>query len=92
MFSPSAVAVYVEPPAGSPRNVFASTIRELEPHGAQVRIRTDELSADVTLPVVAELGGNPGQKVFLVVKASEVTIYPGSTPRWEWGTSHSQRA
>ncbi len=76
VFSPSAVAVYVEPPAGSPRNVFASTIRELEPRGAQVRVRTDELSADVTLPVVAELDLVPGKDVFLVVKASEVTIYP----------------
>ncbi|WP_332662108.1 sulfate/molybdate ABC transporter ATP-binding protein [Aeromicrobium sp.] len=76
VFSPSAVGVYVEPPAGSPRNVFAATIRELEPHGAQVRVRTDELSADVTLPVVAELGLAPGRDVFLVVKASEVTIYP----------------
>ena len=76
VFNPSAVGVYVEPPAGSPRNVFASTIRELEPRGAQVRVRTDELSADVTLPVVAELDLVPGKDVFLVVKASEVTIYP----------------
>ncbi|KRC66398.1 molybdenum ABC transporter ATP-binding protein [Aeromicrobium sp. Root236] len=76
VFNPSAVGVYVEPPAGSPRNVFASTIRELEPRGAQVRVRTDELSADVTLPVVAELDLEPGKPVFFVVKASEVTIYP----------------
>ena len=76
VFNPSAVGVYVEPPTGSPRNVFASTIRELEPRGAQVRVRTDELSADVTLPVVAELDLVPGKQVFLVVKASEVTIYP----------------
>jgi molybdate transport system ATP-binding protein len=76
VFSPSAVGVYVEPPVGSPRNVFASAIRELEPRGAQVRVRTDELSADVTLPVVAELDLAPGKAVFLVVKASEVAIYP----------------
>jgi molybdate transport system ATP-binding protein len=76
VFSPSAVGVFTAPPAGSPRNVFAATIRELEPRGVQVRVRTDELSADVTLPVVAELGLAPGKDVFLVVKASEVTIYP----------------
>jgi len=76
VFHPSAVGVYVEPPAGSPRNVFASTISELEPRGAQVRVRTGELSADVTLPVVAELDLAPGKPVFFVVKASEVTIYP----------------
>jgi molybdate transport system ATP-binding protein len=75
VFSPGAVGVYVEPPVGSPRNVFVSTIRDLEPHGAQVRVRTDELSADVTLPVVAELDLVPGKDVYLAVKASEVTIY-----------------
>ncbi|MGA8988257.1 sulfate/molybdate ABC transporter ATP-binding protein, partial [Aeromicrobium sp.] len=76
VFSPSAVSVHVEPPTGSPRNVFASTIRELEPHGAQVRVRTDDLSADVTVPVVAELDLAPGRPIFLVVKASEVSIHP----------------
>ncbi|MEJ7633917.1 ATP-binding cassette domain-containing protein [Aeromicrobium sp.] len=76
VFSPSAVGVYVAAPAGSPRNAFAATVRELEPRGAQVRVRTDELSADVTLPAVAELDLAPGTQVFLVVKASEVAIYP----------------
>lgn len=76
VFSPSAVSIFLQPPSGSPRNVFASTIRELEPHGVQVRIRTEDLSADVTLPVVTELGLEPGKEVFLVVKASEVAIYP----------------
>ena len=75
VFSPSAVGVYLEPPSGSPRNVFAATVLELEPLGAQVRVRSEELSADVTMPVVAELGLTPGAKVFLVVKASEVAIY-----------------
>jgi len=75
VFSPSSVAVYLERPAGSPRNAFAATIRELEPHGAHVRVRTEELSADITIPVVAELELTPGKDVFLVVKASEVAIY-----------------
>lgn len=75
VFSPSAVSVHRERPTGSPRNVFAATVRELEPRGSQVRIQTDELSADVTVPVVAELDLLPGSPVFLAVKASEVAIY-----------------
>ena len=55
--------------------MFAATVTELEPRGAQVRVRTDDISADVTAPVVAELDLAPGTEVFLAVKASEVAIY-----------------
>ncbi|MEO6605826.1 MAG: TOBE domain-containing protein, partial [Aeromicrobium sp.] len=75
VFSPSAVGVYLEPPSGSPRNVFAATITELEPIGAQIRVRTAELSADVTASALAELGLLPGTAVHLSVKASEVALY-----------------
>jgi molybdate transport system ATP-binding protein len=75
VFSPGAVSVHLAPPGGSPRNVFAATVRELEPRGSQVRVRTDELAADVTAPVVAELDLAPGSEVLLAVKASEVSIY-----------------
>lgn len=75
VFSPGAVSVHRVRPTGSPRNVFAATVRELEPRGAQVRIQTEELSADVTVAAVAELDLLPGTGVFLSVKASEVAIY-----------------
>lgn len=75
VFSPGAVSVHRERPTGSPRNVYAATVRELEPHGSQVRIQTDDISADVTAPVVAELDLVPGTQIFLSVKASEVAIY-----------------
>lgn len=76
VFSPSTVSVYLAPPGGSPRNVVRAVVRELEPHGAQVRVQAGELSADVTAPVVAELGLLPGTEVHLAIKASEVSIYP----------------
>ncbi len=76
VFSPSSVAVYQQPPGGSPRNVVPVTITELEPHGEQVRIRTDLFSADVTVQAVAELDLVPGADVLFAVKASEVAIYP----------------
>lgn len=75
VFSPSAVGVYLQPPSGSPRNVFAATVTELEPIGAQVRVRTAELSADITVAAVADLQLAPGAEVHLSVKASEVAIY-----------------
>lgn len=76
VFSPGAVSVHLLPPGGSPRNVVRAVVRELEPRGAQVRVQTDDLSADVLAPVVAELDLMPGTEVHLVVKASEVSIYP----------------
>ena len=76
VFSPSAVAVHLDAPGGSPRNVFTTVVTELQPLGSSVRVRTDALSADVTPAAVAELDLWPGRRVLLVVKASEVAIHP----------------
>lgn len=81
VFSPTAVAVYEQPPHGSPRNTFAVTVTELEPRDAQVRVRARyrsgrTLLADITAPAVAELDLYPGREVFYTVKATAVTIYP----------------
>lgn len=80
-FAPRTVALYLDPPSGSPRNVVPATVRELEPRGATVRVHVVgpggvELSAEVTAGALAELELVPGAKVFAVVKASEVTTYP----------------
>jgi molybdate transport system ATP-binding protein len=75
VFRPSAVGVYRSPPGGSPRNVVAVTVGELEPHGDQVRVRTGDLSADVTAAAVADLDLAPGTPAFFAVKASEVAVY-----------------
>ena len=75
VFSPSAVSVHLTPPGGSPRNVIAATITEIEPMGDRMRIRTGQFNADITAPSVAALNLMPGTDVLLVVKASEVAIY-----------------
>ncbi len=75
VFRPSAVGVFRQPPGGSPRNVLDVTITELEPFGEQIRIRTAQLSADITATAVAELDLAPGTRVVFAVKASEVAIY-----------------
>lgn len=75
VFSPNAVSVHLTPPGGSPRNVIASTITEIEPMGDRMRIRTTAFNADITAPSVVALDLVPGSAVLLVVKASEVAIY-----------------
>ena len=75
VFRPSSVGVYREPPGGSPRNVIPVTVTDLEPHGDQIRVRTADLSADVTAGAVAELGLVPHTEAIFAVKASEVAIY-----------------
>ena len=80
-FRPTAVAVFVasagdaDAEAGSPRNVFAARIEEVEPHGDVVRVRAGDLAADVTVQAAADLALAPGDPVSLRVKATEVAVY-----------------
>jgi molybdate transport system ATP-binding protein len=75
VFRPSAVAMHLQPPHGSPRNVMPCTVTELEPQGHLVRVRCGALSADVTAASVGELGLGPGVSGYLAVKAAEVGLY-----------------
>lgn len=87
VFPPSAVAVHLDTPHGSPRNVIPVTIGELDMHGAVVRVRgTDQpdggtgLAADVTPAAVADLDLAPGRPVHFVVKAQEVGLHAALPP------------
>lgn len=75
-FAPSAVAVYPQPPHGSPRNLVAATITAITAHAQTVRVTTDAFAADLTPAAVAELRLAPGVRVHLSVKATEVRLYP----------------
>jgi molybdate transport system ATP-binding protein len=86
VFRPAAVAVHLERTHGSPRNVFPAAIAALEPHGDLIRLRAQAvpdgpnwvagLAADLTPEAVAELELDPGTRVYLAVKATEVSVYP----------------
>jgi molybdate transport system ATP-binding protein len=76
VFPPSSVSVYLTDAHGSPRNSFPVTITDLEPHGDGIRVRGGGLAADITTAASADLGLAPGMRVFFVVKASAVAIYP----------------
>jgi len=79
-FRPHAVAVYAEPPAGSPRNALEVTVADVHPTGDLIRVRADGpagqlLSADVTPQAAAELALVPGMRAVFSIKATEVSVY-----------------
>lgn len=75
VFPPHAVSVFLDHPGGSPRNAFEVTVTHLEPHGGQIRVRSDDLSADITARAAAELDLAPGSRAVFVVKATEIAVY-----------------
>jgi len=73
--SPSAVSVSIEvPPAGTP-NVVRATIRDLDPHGDLVRVRSDVLAADVLPEVVVDLDLAAGTPVYFTFAPAVATLY-----------------
>ncbi|MDA2807886.1 ABC transporter ATP-binding protein [Nocardiopsis suaedae] len=78
-FPPRAVALFPDPPSGTPRNVWPLVVEGVERFGDQVRVRLGgplSLGADVTPAALAELDLAPGARVWAAVKASEVRCYP----------------
>jgi molybdate transport system ATP-binding protein len=75
-FRPSAVSVHRERPTGSARNVFSGAVTALEPLSHLIRIRSGNLSADITPASVAELNLSIGADLYFAVKAAEVSLYP----------------
>jgi molybdate transport system ATP-binding protein len=82
-FPPAAVSLFLERPTGTPRNLWLGTVGGLEPHGDQVRVEVADVPgpggavlAEITPAAVAELGLEPGSRVWAGVKASAITTYP----------------
>lgn len=75
IFSPRAVAVHRDRPTGSPRNVLAVTITDLDQHGGRTTVRAGHLSAEITTAAAAELDLAPGAEVYFTVKSAEISIY-----------------
>ena len=76
VFAPHSVALHRERPAGSARNVWPVTVRQLTDIGGRVRVDTDgrpPVVAEVTAAAVAELHLHEGDEVWASVKATEVT-------------------
>ena len=81
-FRPAAVALFLERPSGTPRNIWPGRIIGLEPHGDGVRVeiggvpdRDSSILAEVTPAAVADLGLGAGVAVWVAVKASDIEVY-----------------
>jgi molybdate transport system ATP-binding protein len=82
--SPTEIALHVQRPEGSARNVFRGTVEEIAVSGgrARIRIRTSPpLVAELTTGSVERLGLEPGTDVWASCKAVEIPLMvPGGEP------------
>jgi len=81
-FRPAAVALYPNPPEGSPRNVWAGTVSSVQRHGDNLRVQVDgpvTAAADITPAAAAQLRLVPGSQVWAAVKAAETRTYPAGS-------------
>ena len=79
VFHPRAVALHPQAPSGSPRNVWAAEVRDLEADDGRVRVQLDgpfPVVAEVTPAAIAELDLVRGATVHVAVKATELEVHP----------------
>ncbi len=97
LFRPAVVAVHLDPPHASPRNVIAVTIAELDIHGTTVRVRGLEqpdggtgLAADITAAPLISSNTSPTREVVRPMLASVSGSIPCS-PTNPGNASSSER-
>jgi molybdate transport system ATP-binding protein len=76
---PRTISLHRDRPAGSPRNVWATHVTELDQHDDQVRVTVADppgVVAEITGGAQAALDLRPGDALWAAVKASEVEAYP----------------
>jgi molybdate transport system ATP-binding protein len=79
MIQPHAVALYLSPPDGSPRNVWAATVADIDRRADRIRVRLAgavPLVAEITPGALDDLALHPGDHLWASVKATEITTYP----------------
>ena len=79
VIQPNAVALYREPPGGSPRNIWPVTVADIDRHADRVRVRLDgpvAIVAEITPAATDALDLRPGDSIWASVKATEITTYP----------------
>jgi len=78
-FPPRAVALSLERPRGTARNVWPAVVDGIDRAGHRCRVRARgpvTVVAEVTEAAVADLGLAEGSAVWVAVKATEVTVTP----------------
>ncbi|MGW7410900.1 ABC transporter permease [Streptomyces sp. NPDC054863] len=81
VIAPEAVSVHRDRPGGSPRNIWAGTVREITTSGSRLRVlitspQAPDLVAEITPQAAAELGLVDGSPVWTSIKATEATVVP----------------
>jgi molybdate transport system ATP-binding protein len=78
-FPPTAVALHLERPEGSPRNVWPAEVAGLQQHGDHLRVQLAgpvDAIADITPASAAALRLERGTRVWAALKATETRVYP----------------
>ncbi|WP_433830931.1 ABC transporter ATP-binding protein [Actinoplanes sp. CA-015351] len=78
-FPPSAVALHLSAPDGSPRNTWPAVLTDIQRHGDNLRVTLDgpiTVAADITPAAAAQLHLEPGMQIWVAVKATETRAYP----------------
>ena len=76
--APRDIALYLDPPEGSPRNTWATRVAEVHLMGDRVRVLLDapiRVAAEITAVSLAELGLTDGAPVWASVKATQIDVY-----------------
>ena len=77
--TPSAIALYRTPPDGSPRNVWRTTIADIDQSFDRARVTLNAplpITAELTVAGLAALDSHPGDEIWASVKATEIATYP----------------
>ncbi|WP_405783325.1 ABC transporter permease [Streptomyces sp. NBC_00859] len=79
IIAPEAVSLHQDRPAGSPRNVWPGTVREITVAGSRLRVLitsdlVPDIVAEITPQAAADLGITDGAPVWCSVKATEIGL------------------
>jgi len=79
VIAPRDIALYLDPPTGSPRNTWPTHVDEVHFLGDRARILLDapiRLAAEITTAALSTLGLTEGAPVWASVKATQIDIWP----------------
>ncbi len=78
VIAPRDIALYLDPPGGSPRNAWSTRVAEVHLMGDRARVLLDgpvRVTAEITAVAMAELGLTEGAPVWASVKATQIDVY-----------------
>jgi molybdate transport system ATP-binding protein len=78
VIAPRDIALYLDPPGGSPRNMWSTRVAEVHLMGDRARVLLDtpiRVAAEITAVALAELGLTDGAPVWASVKATQIDVY-----------------